>query len=81
VERSERSSRGVLGPLGLLLVIVLWLMTVSGNVPSANLASPPASSQPAYVKEEVVPAFGGSADHLTTLATHPASMPTAGTGV
>lgn len=51
--RSQRRSTGVLGPLGLLLVLVLWLITVSGNAPSTNLAAPPASSQPALIQSPI----------------------------
>jgi len=48
---ARRTTRGVLGPLGLLLVTVLWLMTVSGNTPSTNVAAP--SSQPVYLPEPI----------------------------
>jgi hypothetical protein len=71
--RSQRRSTGVLGPLGLLLVLVLWLITVSGNAPSTNLAAPSPSSQPvsfhhpiAHVGQASQPALAPPIPHLST---------------
>jgi hypothetical protein len=76
MERSQRSSSGVLGPVGLLLVAVLWLMTISGNVPSKNLAASPATPQTGHVDQTPVPTVGGSTHNRLTLTTHPAGLTT-----
>lgn len=47
----SRRTTGVLGPLGLLLVTVLWLATVSGNTPSPSLTTP--LSQPARFADPI----------------------------
>ena len=67
--RSQRRSSGVLGPLGLLLVLVLWLVTVSGNAPSTNLAAPPPSSQPVEIREPI--AHAGRASAEASIPFHP----------
>ncbi len=76
MDRSHGRSRGVLGPLGLLLVAVLWLMTVSGSLTSKNLAAPASAADgPGFI--------GGIAHHLDspeTLTTYPTTYPTTGTG-
>lgn len=77
MDRSQNSSRGVLGPLGLILVAVLWLMTLSGNIPTGSQNAASHDTEKTYVVDEVVPTpelARGS------LATHPASLSTAGKG-
>lgn len=77
---SQSSSRGVLGPLGLLLVAVLWLMAVSGNIPSAGVATPTPPPQAGHVEksDKNVIAIPGLAHNPAT--THPTSVPSTGTG-
>ncbi len=70
--RSARSSTGVLGPLGLLLVAVLWLIIVSGNPPTENLAAPVAPSERVDVDEGGRHAGGLPHPMLTT---KPATAP------
>jgi hypothetical protein len=77
MDRSRRNSTGVLGPLGLLLVAVLWLMTISGNTASKNVVAPTPPEEPGYVDDGVVRAPAPTHGILTS---HPTSLPTTGTG-
>jgi hypothetical protein len=69
--RSQRRSSGVLGPLGVLMVVALWLITVSGNTPSTNLAAPPPSSQPVLTTEPIAHAGHVSQGPLVPVPPNP----------
>jgi hypothetical protein len=66
-----------LGPLGLFIVAVFWLMALSGNIPAGSSPAPKPETEKTYVEEEVVPLPDLAQNPVTS---YPASLPTGGTG-
>jgi hypothetical protein len=77
MDRSHGSSRGVLGPVGLLLVAVLWLMTISGSLTNRNLAAPVAADDQSTSIGQVIARHFSPGESLTTC---PTTHPNTGTG-
>jgi hypothetical protein len=57
VDRSQGTSRGVLGPVGVVLVVVLWLMAVLG-APGTAAHNP--ATRPAPIDEETIDAVAAA---------------------